>query len=296
MANKQLLSVDLTETKDNNYYDDTPFTTARLSAATRQASETSSKEVSKLIMKNMKLPLLFAGYILVGLGLIVLLGFIKALPDTEFMTALQNGKWLLIGGAVLAAVGGILLLIHKKTTQKNEEQDETTPEEDESFRKMENVAAQVQMELGTPENDDDVTAVEILPYRYKSVADGDSKEVLKSGCYENTDMYFWREEEYLCLTDYDCVMKLPLSAIEGYFTADVKFKISFWWKDGDFDKGDYAPYKIKQDSEGNYKLHTFYRVMVRNGEDRFELRVPCYDFPVLQGLVDLKCLDGTAEF
>ena len=61
-------------------------------------------------MKSMKLPLLLGGYILIGLGLIVLMGFLKALPDTDFMTALTNGIWLLIGGAFSAAIGGALLI------------------------------------------------------------------------------------------------------------------------------------------------------------------------------------------
>ena len=242
-------------------------------------------------MKGLKLPLLFAGYILIGIGLIVLVGFLKALPDVDFMTALQNGKWLLIGGAALAAIGGVLLLYHKKSTkQANDDSEDLTPEEDASFRAMENVAQQVQFELGLP-TEDELTEIELLPYHYKKSADGAAKESLKNGCYANSVLFFWKEDDTLCLTDYDCTVKIPVSAIEGYYTVDSKYKVTMWWKDEDYDKEPYAAYKIKQDNEGNYKLNTYYRVIVRDGEDCFEMRIPCYDFPAFQDLVEIMCLD-----
>jgi hypothetical protein len=150
------------------------------------------------------------------------------------------------------------------------------------------------MELGLPD-DDGLTEVEILPYRYKPAADGDTKEVLNNGCFENTEVFFWREGDCLCVTDYDCVMKFPATAVEGYYTADVKYKISYWFKDEEYNQGDYAQYNIKEDNEVNYKLRTYYRVMLREGETRFEIRVPCYDFARFQEIVGAACLDGSEE-
>ncbi len=292
MKTNHLLSVNLTEDKTNVYYDDTPFTSARLSPETRKAHEASADEVHKILMKGMKLPLLFAGYILIGIGLIVLCGFLGALPDAGFVKALQNGKWLLIGGAALAAVGGGLLWYHKKSTKQANDNDseDLTPEEDASFRVLENTARQVHYELGLPD-EDELTEIELLPYNYKKSADGTCKESLKNGCYANTTLFFWKEDDTLCLTDYDCTVKIPLSAIEGYYTVNGKHKIAMWWKDEEYDKEPYAAYNIKEDSEGNYKLSTYYRVVIRDGEDRFEMRIPCYDFPALKGLVNMECLD-----
>ena len=148
------------------------------------------------------------------------------------------------------------------------------------------------MELELPEDEDSLTEIEILPYRYKSTSDGGTKESLNSGCFENTGVYFWVEGGTLCITDYESVMRVPLTAIEGYYTVDSKYKISFWWKDEEFNKGEYARYGIKQDSEGNYKLHTYYRVVIREGEDRYEIRVPAYDFDKFQEIAGAACLDG----
>lgn len=291
MADKHLLSVNLTENKKNEYFDDTPFTTARISPATREAREKGSKEFAKAAMKSMKLPLLLGGYILIGLGLIVLMGFLKALPETDFMTALSNGIWLLVGGAVSAAVGGVLLILHKRGQKKQDESEDLPDDMDESLSSLEAVSRRIKVELDHPE-DEQVTGIEVLPYRYKSTADGDTKEALNSGCFENTEVFFWQEGDDLCVTDYECVLKFPKAAVEGYYTADVKYKISFWWKDEEFNKGEYARYGIKEDSEGNYKLHTYYRVMIRNGEDRYEIRVPAYDFDKFQEIVGAACLDG----
>ena len=291
MADKHLLSVNLTENKKNEYFDDTPFTAARISPATREAREKGSKEFAKAAMKSMKLPLLLGGYILIGLGLIVLLGFLKALPDTDFMTALSNGIWLLVGGAFSAAIGGALLLIHKRGQKKQDESEDLPDEMDESLSSLEAVSRRIKVELDHPE-DEQVTGIEVLPYRYKSTTDGDTKEALNSGCFENTEVFFWQEGDDLCVTDYECVLKFPKAAVEGYYTADVKYKIFFWWKDEEFNKGEYARYGIKEDSEGNYRLHTYYRVMIRNGEDRYEIRVPAYDFDKFQEIVGAACLDG----
>ena len=291
MAEKHLIAVDLTDNKKNEYFDDTPFTAARISPATREAREKSSKEFAKAAMKSMKLPLLLGGYILIGLGLIVLMGFLKALPDTDFMTALSNGKWLLIGGAVSAALGGILLLIHKRGQKKQEESEDLPDEMDEYLNSLDAVSRRIKMELDHPE-DEQVTGIEILPYRYKSTADGDTKEVLNSGCFENTEVFFWQEGDYLCVTDYECVQKLPKASIAGYYTVDAKYKISYWWKDEEFNKGEYARYGIKQDSEGNYRLRTYYRVVIRDGEDDYEISVPAYDFEKFQEIVGAACLDG----
>ena len=164
MAEKHLIAVNLTDNKKNEYFDDTPFTTARISPATREARETGSKEFAKAAMKSMKLPLLLGGYILIGLGLIVLMGFLKALPDTDFMTALTNGIWLLIGGAFSAALGGALLLIHKRGQKKQDESEDLPDDMDESLNSLEAVSRRIRMELDHPE-DEQVTAVEVLPYR-----------------------------------------------------------------------------------------------------------------------------------
>lgn len=291
MAEKHLFAVNLTENKKNEYADGTPYTTARLSPATREAKETGTKELTKVMMKSMKLPQLLIGYVLIGLGLIVLMGFIKALPDTDFMTALSNGKWLLIGGAASAALGAGLLIYCHREKKKRDASEDVPDELDQPLNSLEAVSRRVNMELELLD-DDQLTDIDILPYRYKSTSDGGAKEVLESGCFENTEVFLWVEGETLCMTDYESVMRIPLTAVKGYYTADVKYKLSFWWKDEEFNKGVYAQYGIKQDSEGNYRLSTYYRVMIRDGEDSYELRVPCYDFAAFCRLCEVRCLDG----
>ena len=135
-ATKHLFAVSLAENKKNEYFDDTPFTAARISPATREAREKGSKEFAKAAMKSMKLPQLLIGYALIGLGLIVLLGFLKALPDTDFMTALTNGIWLLIGGAFSAAIGGALLIYCKRSQKKQDESEDLPDDMDESLNSL----------------------------------------------------------------------------------------------------------------------------------------------------------------
>ncbi len=291
---KHLFSVSLNENKKNEYFDDTPFTAGRISPTTREAKETTSKAFAKAMMKSLHLPALLIGYLLIGLGIAVLLAFLKALPDTDFMTALTNGIWLLVGGGMSVAIGACLLIYCKRSSKKQEESEDLPEGMDESLNSMEAVSRRIQMELNLPD-DDQMMGVEILPYRYKPTADGDTKEVLDNGCFDITEVFFWREGDDLCVTDYDSVMKFPASAVKGYYTMDVKYKIPYWLKDEEYNKGEYAQYNIKEDNEGNYKLRTYYRVVIRDGENDYEIRVPCYDFERFQGIVGAACLDGSEE-
>ena len=288
---KHLFSVSLTENKKNEYFDDTPFTAGRIAPTTREAKETSAKAFTKAMMKSMHLPALLIGYLLIALGVAVLLAFLKALPDTDFITALTNGIWLLIGGGISIAIGACLLMYGKRSSKKQNESEELPEGMNESLNSMEAVSHRVQMELNLPD-DDHVTEMEILPYRYKATSDRDTKEVLNNGCFENTSVFFWTEGDDVCVTDYECVMRFPKTAVVGYRTEDVKYKIPFWFKDEDHDKGEYAQYNIKEDSEANYRLRVYYTVLLRHGEDTYEIRVPCYDFERFQEIVGAACLDG----
>ena len=291
---KHLFSVSLTENKKNEYFDDTPFTAGRIAPTTREAKETSAKAFTKAMMKSLHLPALIIGYLLIALGAAVLLAFLKALPDTDFMTALQNGIWLLIGGGISVAIGACLLIYCKRASKKQDESEELPEGIDAPLNSLEAISRRINMELDLPD-EDQLTEVEILPYRYKPTADGNTKEVLKEGCFENTPVYFWTEGASLCVTDYECAMRFPKTAVVGYRTQDVKYKISYWFKDEEYNKGEYAQYDIKEDSEGNYRLRTYYTVLLREGEDTYEIRVPCYDFGKLQETVGAVCLDENSN-
>ena len=288
MEAKHLLSVDLTEDKENDTLDDTPFTTARVSPEIQKRSKEAAQTAVKAFLKGMKLPMVVTGYVLVGLGFAVLSSFIGALPEAGLSTALRNAWWLLLIGIALGAAGGILLLAHRRIMKRNEE---PTAEETSADSTWEDISRLVEMELGTPD-EEQTTAVEVLPFEYKRKADGSVKEHLNEGCYANTPVYAWKEGDTLCLTDYDCVIKIPLSAFEGYYTVHEKYKVSVWYKDEECTEGPYAAFGIKEDGDCNYRLSTYYRVMIRNGEELFEMRVPCYDFAALCGLIDLPCLDS----
>ena len=293
-SSKHLFAISLAENKKNEYFDDTPFTAGRISPTTREARETTAKDFTKAMMKSLHLPALLIGYLLIVLGAAVLLAFLKALPDTDFMTALANGIWLLIGGGVSVAIGACLLIYCRRSSKKQEESEDLPEGMDESLNSMEAVSRRIQMELNLPD-DDAVTEVEILPYRYKPTSDGDTKEVLNNGCFENTSVFFWAEGDDICVTDYECVMRFSKTAVMGYRAEDVKYKISYWFKDEEYNKGEYAQYNIKEDSEGNYRLRTYYTVLLREGEDTYEIRVPAYDFGKLQEVVEMARLDGESD-
>jgi hypothetical protein len=289
MEIKHLLSVNLTEKKDNSVLDDTPFTTVRLSPETRARKESATQDAVEVLVKRTRSPLMLVARVLMLIGLVCLGGFIKAMAKIGLSTALQNGKWILLIGIVLMAAGGIPLVRSKKKSA--DESDEESPEETAANRSLDTMQQLVEMELGIP-SEDQVTEVDMLPFTYKITADGAIKEQLLHGCLSNVCGFVWREEETLCLTDYDCVIKIPLSAAEGYYTVHGKYKIDVWYKDKECSEEPYAAFQIREDSDFNYRLPTYYRVIFRDGEDRFEMRIPNYDFAPFCELIPLTCLDA----
>lgn len=290
MTNKHLYAVDLTEDKENERVDENPFVTGRLSENTRQTKKAEGKNLTKLLAKELGLGRMIAGIVLAGLGALILSVTLELISEEGLSPAMQNAWWLVAIGVVSLIAGVILLILHRVRAKKKADELDEDAELTAFSEKMEGFSDRVNLELNLPA-DEDMTEMDILSYRYKRTAKGE-KEILENGVYMNDSVYLHREGDNLLLTDYDTVMTIPVSAFEGYYTVDAKYKIFIWFKDEEPDEGRYAAYHIKEDSNVNYSLKTYYRVMISDGIDRYELRVPCYDLEVLLGLVDIPCLDG----
>lgn len=293
MANKHtparhLFAFDLTASKENDRADNNPFVTARLSDALRKKQD----EQSELVLNDLKKGVVFrpefiAACVLGVLGavaLIVMTGLTESLTAAESFS--QYG-WLAVTGLVLIAGAIVLGIIGSRRAKTHTQSDDFSA----ITKNVESLGQLTTDELGIPE---DTAAMDILPYQYKKAGDSE-REIVEHGVYQNLELYVWSDGDCLCLTDHDSVMRVPISAFAGYRTVDERFKIFMWWKDEDHDKGEYKQYKIIEDNEFNYRLKTYYEVMIADGDTAYAMRVPCYDFPVLQKLVSLPCLDEQTD-
>ena len=124
------------------------------------------------------------------------------------------------------------------------------------------------------------------------IIDGEEQEYIEQDVYQNSQIQAWRDGDSVCLTDDDCVMRVPVSAFTGYYTVNSPYVISMWWKDTEYNEGEYKQYHIRLNSDRNYALETYYDVVIADGEDHYDLLIPCYDFSAFCGLVELNCLDS----
>lgn len=300
MASKYLYAVDLTADGDNDRMDMNPYVTARLSDGLRAERQAASHALSKLTIKGLFSPLLIVGIVLTAIGSVLVPCFFETM-EGDFGEALRNGGLLLYGGAA-ALVAGLILLGISFTRRKKNDDDEAlddgaldhealSPAMQAGINSLASVAERANLELGLPP-DDELVEFDNLTYAYKSVAPHGEREVLDEGAYRNDSLFAYRSGDDLVLTDYDTVLTVPVSHIEGYTTVDTTYRVALWLKDEEPDAPCYAAYSLKADKDGlGCRVKGYHRVFISDGIDRYELRVPCYDLPVLLSLVDMRPLD-----
>lgn len=270
MSNQiNLFSYNLTD-KDKEYVlDDNPFISRRISSSLQEKLD----EQSAVLQKNFKKHL--SGMML--LGTLVIVGILTSIFSLILLAGSSLRLPMFAVGVVLVLVSFVLIKYKKPSYgSKNSESEYCTKKED--------LYERVKWELGFPETP---VIIDVLTYEYK-IQDGKPCEDRKPmEAYFNNIGYLWLEEDNLCISDENCVMSIPTSSLLGYRKVDEKYAVSLWLKDEDPDSPEYAEYNIKE-IDRDFHLKTYYDIMITHKYASYVLRVPCYDFPKICSLVDLK--------
>ena len=158
----------------------------------------------------------------------------------------------------------------------------------EATKLLEAAAAEAARELGVP---DTALSVDILPFHYKFKSDL-PVPVGKKNRFDNLSVSAFTDNGDLCLATAHELFRIPLTHIRGYRAYDEEFEIDMWLKPEEFDSEKYAEYGIRRSGFFSRKLRGYYGLDI-GGE--LEVLVPCYDFPVLKGLVNPPWLDEEAS-
>ncbi|MBE6616620.1 MAG: hypothetical protein E7627_01560 [Ruminococcaceae bacterium] len=270
MSNEiNLFSYNITD-KDNKYtLDDNPFISRRISSSLQEKLD----EQSAVLQKNFKKHL--SGTML--LGTLIIVGILTSIFSLILLAGSSLRLPMFVVGVVLVLVSFVLIKYKKPSYgSKNSESEDCTKEED--------LYERVKWELGFPETP---VIIDVLTYEYK-MKNGEQCDDRKPGeAYFAYIGYLWIEEENLCISDENCVMSIPTASLLGYRKVDEKYAVSLWLKDEDPDSPEYAEYNIKE-IDGDFHLKTYYDIMITHKYASYVLRVPCYDFPKICSLVDLK--------
>ena len=156
----------------------------------------------------------------------------------------------------------------------------------EASKRLEEAAAEAARELGVPEN---VLSVDILPFHYKMKGDYQTKDAVpvpvgKKNRFDNISVSMYTEGSDLCMATARELFRIPLSDIRGYREYDEDFEIDMWLKPEDFDSDQYAEFGIRKSGFLARKAHGYFGIDVRGD---FEILIPCYDFPLVQGIMNI---------
>ena len=153
----------------------------------------------------------------------------------------------------------------------------------EAGKKLEEAAAEAARELGVPEQ---ALSVDILPFHY-IVKGGERKPAGKKGRFDNVSVSVFVRDGDLCMATAQELYRVPLSEIRGVREYDEDFEIEMWLKPEAEDSDRYKAYGIRKSGILARKGHGYFGVDI-GGE--YEVLVPCYDFPAVDGLLKLTRL------
>ena len=280
---KNLFSINKTDSKDDNDFDENPYLAARVSEEVQNKLKSAFSVVENEVTPR------------------------EPTEEEKALKKKSNRYWLLCFGCLVAAVllfGGELaglyevspylsilgmgLLIAsivfnfkaKKISRKQTELGNNGLQLDftEASKRLEEAAAEAARELGVPEQ---ALSVDILPFHYK-IKDGEIRPIGKKGHFDNISVSMYVEDSSLCLATAQELFRVPLSDVRGYREYDEDFEIDMWLKPEEFDSEKYAEYNIRKSGFLARKAHGYYALDIR-GE--YEVLVPCYDFPQVQSLL-----------
>lgn len=286
---KNLFSINKTDGRDTNDFDDTPYLAATVSEAVQQklknsfsfvAEETAPRELTDEEKKLKKKANLYwvlclgcitAAFILFFAGDKV--GLYQSLPvlhlvDLGFLIASLVFNFKARG------------ITRKQTNLGNEN---IRLDFTEATNQLKEAAAAAALELGVPES---ALSVDILPYHY--VVRGDEhKPAGKKGRYDNLSMSVFLKDDHLCMATAQELFRIPLSDIRGYREYDQDFEVDMWLKPEESDSDKYKDYGLRKSGLMGRKGHGYFGVDIR-GE--YEFLVPCYDFPMVKELLNVNKL------
>ena len=158
----------------------------------------------------------------------------------------------------------------------------------EATKRLEEAAGEAARELGVPEG---ALSVDILPFHYKMKGDT-PVPTGKKNRFDNLSVSMYVEDSHLCMATAQELYRIPLDELKGYRTYDEDFEIDMWLKPEEHNSEAYAEFGIRKSGFFSRKAHGFFGLDI---DGRYEVLIPCYDFPVFQKLVEIKCLDESSQ-
>ena len=194
--------------------------------------------------------------------------------------ASSEGLYMIIAGVAVMLISAIPFLLIKLTERKY-----SNPDYERQFWDEEqNIQRMINAELGIPDN---FTEMELITSGVENVRENYRGELP----YENELFRVWSDGGNLGVSDLSVSVIIPKTAILGYRKIEKEIAIDYWFKEEEFFEGQYRKYNIERDGSGYYRLKDYYEVLFTADDTTYILRIPCYDFPLISSIIDIKSFE-----
>lgn len=280
---KPIFAIDITENKKNDVFNGEEFITKTVEADQSVELENKQEDLKQTI-DDSKLPL--ALRIIQGVcgfvGVMVLVGVLKAMFSIGFAQAYQNAPELITVGAACLGVFIILTIISKQK-EKNvlAEQDAET-----QVQEIQDDIQEIYDSLDVPRN---AETVDVLVFKYK-IEDGIPKAITGTwdvSPYTNFDVRLFRDDDKICIADLENVYSFNLSDITAIKSFPKRIVTFNWNKDVPPTDKQYKQYKLTVD---NYqRLHVPYNILEINyNGEIYGIYFPSYELPAFERITGLR--------
>ncbi len=263
--------------------DPTPFTTHTIPDGLLSELREQNALVSRHLRRYFRPAYSIVSTILIAVGLSLLCIVIGTAAGSGLSLRLliERVGWVAAVGILLTAVGFLLHLRWKRGLGQIEEDSDIQN----AAEWRERIEDRISAALCLPD-ESLMTDTEILAFCYKQ-KNGDRIEYRENGAWENTIVRVWLQDDCFCLTDMVAVMKIPLSAVDGFNREEEPYTIAYWFKDEAVDSPTYAPYNIQSKQNSlQHTLDTYYRLDILAPDGAlFHLCIPAYEWPVFAKLL-----------
>lgn len=178
-------------------------------------------------------------------------------------------------GLVSAIVGAILAHRHKQKWRQ--ERDTARAEWEKECQLLQRETTE---ELRVPS---DAAKIDVLEYTYKDPAKPEWTDIL--------EMSIFLEGSRFCLAGEGFRISLGLSGIRRFRRCEDAITCCAWNKNTPPGEGIYADVQYDDKTNFDYKIPGYAVLEFTEGDEDYEISIPCYDVPAVEALIGMKAED-----
>lgn len=281
---KPLVSIDLTNDKDNLIMNGTQFIVATPSDMLQQRLEKSIDEADEVV-EQAKLPLVLTilQAICGVVGISIVAGMTRNFDEVSLKEMYQKAPWLVWVGAVCIVAWAVIHFLGKGKAKAVLDTDES----ESTFSKLASVKEAIFTELSVPASAKEVDVLSFF-YKVKSEEIKVCRNTLQTAQYFNSVYKIYTDDESFYMANLEAKHAFPLSSLRGIQTVNKRVVADEWNKEERYNKGIYKQYRISTTKQGDITYKGYHILELELNGEIHGIYFPAYELPVFEEVTGLK--------